>query len=88
VAVEDRIRSAFALYVYAALGVFLVAAPWTAVWDQAALALIPAVARDWIQSGWVRGIVSGLGALDLVVALQYAGRMWGEPRAEPKKRRP
>jgi len=86
--VEDRIRSAFALYVYAALGVFLIAAPWTAVWEQATLVLIPRVAQEWVQSGWVRGIASGLGALDLVVALQYAGRMWGEAGAEPKKRRP
>ena len=78
-ALERRIQSAFALYVYAALGVFLVAAPWTAVWEQAALALVPDAARDWVLSGWVRGVVSGLGALDLVVALQYAGRMWGPP---------
>ena len=62
--------TALALYAFAALGLFLVVAPWTPVWDQATLLLLPTSVGPWATSGWVRGAVSGLGALDLVVALQ------------------
>ena len=73
----SRIRSAFSLYAYAALGVFLVVSPWTPVWEQAAGTLVPDAVKPWVLSGWVRGIVSGLGLLDLAVALQFGAELWG-----------
>ena len=77
---DPRIRSALALYFFGVFGVFLVVTPWTAVWDQAIVALLPTALGAWAQSGWVRGLASGLGALDLVVALQAATELWERMR--------
>jgi hypothetical protein len=65
----DRIRPALLVYVFGVLGVFLAAAPWTAVWDAGTRFLLPTGAAAWARSGWVRGAVSGLGLLDLGVAV-------------------
>jgi hypothetical protein len=62
------------LYVFASLGVFLLVAPWSPVWDYATGALLPpGPAAAFLKSGFARGAVSGLGALDLLVAIQEAG---------------
>jgi len=73
---DPRIRSALALYAFAALGIFLLVAPWTPIWTRATIALAPTPAGAWVTSGWLRGLVSGLGALDLVVALQVLRELW------------
>ena len=64
------------LYAFAVLGLFLLVAPWTPVWTQATYALLPERVGRWVLTGWVRGVVSGLGALDLVIALQVGGEIW------------
>jgi hypothetical protein len=69
---DSRILGALLLYTFVVLGVFLLVAPWTPVWSQATVALLPTTLGHWALGGWVRGMVSGLGALDLVVALQVA----------------
>jgi len=66
----SRLGASLSLYVFAVLGLFLLVTPWTAVWEQAALALMPEAARDWALSGWCRGGVSGIGLVDLAVATQ------------------
>jgi hypothetical protein len=73
--VESGFRSILLVYIYSVLGVFLVVAPWTPVWEQASHGLLPQSAHILVLSGWVRGLVSGLGAADLVVAARLAGRM-------------
>ena len=73
---ESRVGKAIVLYAFSVLGLFLLVAPWTPVWEQATVALLPTAAGTWIRSGWVRGGVSGLGALDLVVALQVGRELW------------
>jgi hypothetical protein len=73
--VESGFRSILLVYIYSVLGVFLVIAPWTPVWEQASHGLLPQAAHVLALSGWVRGLVSGLGAADLVVAARLAGRM-------------
>jgi len=75
---DPRIRSALSLYVFAVLGLFLAVAPWTPIWTRAAILLIPTPVGVWALSGWVRSLVSGLGMLDLVVALQLARELWDE----------
>jgi len=70
--VKSRILTAFVLYGFFVLGLFLLVAPWTPLWERATLAISQSVAGGWIRSGWVRGLVSGLGALDLYVAAQVA----------------
>ena len=72
---ESGFRSILLVYIYSVLGVFLVVAPWTPVWEQASHGLLPQSAHALALSGWVRGVVSGLGAADLVVAARLAGRM-------------
>lgn len=70
----SRLRTAFLVYVFAALGVFLVAVPWSPVWETSTAGYLPTAAGAWLRSGFVRGLVSGLGALNLVAA-------WGEARS-------
>ena len=77
-----RIRTAFMLYAFAVFGLFLVVAPWTPIWNRAMLALLPTSIGTWVMSGWARGVISGLGALDLLVALQVAREFWGQMQSE------
>jgi hypothetical protein len=72
----SRLGVALSLYAFAVLGLFLLVTPWTAVWEQASLALVPEGAREFVLSGWCRGGVSGLGLADLVVATQAGRELW------------
>jgi hypothetical protein len=72
--VTSRLQTAFFVYVFAALGVFLVAAPWSPLWEASTAAYLPTVAGAWLRSGFMRGLVSGLGGLNLAAA-------WAEARA-------
>lgn len=83
---ESRVRSAMSLYAFTVLGIFLLFAPWSPVWDQASVALLPAAAGLVVRSGWVRGLVSALGALDLFVALQVGRELWDSMRSEDRRR--
>jgi hypothetical protein len=74
------------LYAFSVLGVFLLVAPWTPVWGRATTALLPEALAGWVHTGWVRGVVSGVGALDLVVALQLAVELWRSMRIERERR--
>ena len=73
---ESRIRTALWLYAFGAIGLFLLVAPWTAVWTQAVAGLLPTPLGRMALLGPVRGVVSGLGAFDLLVALQVARELW------------
>lgn len=75
-AVKGRIHSALGLYAYALLGLFLVVTPWTPVWEQAIQALVPEPGAGWLRGGWVRGIVSAIGVLDLVTAVKFGADLW------------
>lgn len=64
------------------IGVFLAFAPWSALWDANWLTrqLWPA-ARGLVQSGFARGAVTGLGVVNLLLALRdlYVRFADGEP---------
>lgn len=77
---QSRLRSALSLYAFTVLGIFLVFAPWSPVWDQATIALLPERLSLLARAGWARGLVSALGALDLVVALQVGRELWASMR--------
>jgi hypothetical protein len=77
----ERIRPALGAYVFGVLGVFLVAAPWTAVWDRGTHVLAGTLVGVWVRSGWFRGLVSGVGFLDLAVAFSDAAALWRLVRA-------
>jgi hypothetical protein len=72
--VLSRLQTAFLVYAFAALGVFLIVAPWSPLWEASTSGYLPTRAGPWLRSGFVRGLVSGLGALDLVAA-------WNEARS-------
>jgi len=74
--VQSRTGAALSLYAFAVLGLFLLVAPWTPAWTQATYALLPKSVGRWVLSGWARGVVSGLGALDLAIAAQVAVELW------------
>jgi len=67
---DPRLKSAVVLYVFFVLGMFLLFVPWTPIWDRAVVSIAPSRAMQVLSSGWVRGAVSGLGLLDLVLAVQ------------------
>ena len=48
-------------------GIFLILAPWSLIWSTSYFAQIPAL-REVLLSGYVRGAVTSLGLLHLVVA--------------------
>lgn len=63
------------LYIFVVLGVFLIFAPWTTLWERAIVAWLPA-AGPLLLSGWARGCISGIGVLDLLVGVQFAWDVW------------
>jgi hypothetical protein len=67
---------ALSAYLFGALGLFLLAAPWTGVWEWLVLPLAPTAWGPLARSGWLRGFVSGLGVLNLAVALADGLRLW------------
>lgn len=71
---SSRLQTAILVYAFAALGVFLAVAPWSPVWEASTAGYLPTAAGPWLRSGFVRGFVSGLGALNLAAA-------WSEARA-------
>ena len=68
----NRLQTALHVYAFAALGLFLIAVPWSPVWHTATAAYLPTPAGPWLRSGFVRGLVTGLGALDLIAAWEQA----------------
>ncbi len=71
-----RIPFALGAYVFGTLGVFLLAAPWSAIWETATISLLPTAWGGIARAGWLRGFVSGLGLLNLAVAAADGLRLW------------
>ena len=68
-------RLLFAAYFFE-VGFLLVIIPWSTFWDQnAVIEAIPAVYR-WTRSEFVRGAISGLGALNLGAGLAELVAAW------------
>jgi hypothetical protein len=67
---DPRIPRALALYAFVVVGVFLLLSPWTPIWMEVTRGLLPLNVQAWTSTGWLRGTVSGLGALNLLVAFQ------------------
>ena len=66
--VNPTLKSSIALYVFLVLGLFLAVAPWTPVWYEATVLLLPTRFGVPAQQGWIRGLVSAVGILDLLAA--------------------
>ena len=73
---DPRLRHAAQLYLFFIFGVFLVVAPWSLIWDHMVISIAPSGMAGALSTGWVRGAISGLGLLDLILALQQAGLLF------------
>lgn len=72
-------RLLFAAYFFE-VGLLLVIVPWSTFWDQnAVLEAIPAVYR-WTRNEFVRGAISGLGALNIAAGLLEVAAAWAARR--------
>ncbi len=80
--VNLTLKGSVLLYVFLVLGVFLAVAPWTPVWYEATVLLLPTRFGAPAQQGWVRGLVSAVGVLDLVAAVSAALDLF---RTEPEE---
>jgi len=55
------------------IGILLIVLPWTPLWgENHFLGWLPERWVDWLMTGAARGIVSGLGLLDLWIGLEEA----------------
>lgn len=70
----SRLQTAFLVYLFAALGVFLIVAPWSPLWLTSTASFLPTPIGPWLRSGFVRGLITGMGVLNL-------GAAWSEARS-------
>jgi len=67
-----RLRALLFVTLCATLGVLLLILPWTPKWTDNPLLLTFPGLRDFVSSGFVRGLASGLGLLDLWLGFREA----------------
>jgi hypothetical protein len=72
---DPRLSQATRLYFFFIFGAFLLVSPWSLIWDHMVVSLSPSGGAGVLRSGWVRGGVSGLGLLDLLLAVRQATRL-------------
>ena len=58
------------------LGLFLIFVPWSALWEHNVLLSYSFHLRGFFLNNFVRGAVSGLGIVDVVLGLSELGRFW------------
>jgi len=66
---------AFILFCFE-IGLFLVFVPWSALWENNVLLTYSILLRGLLLNNFVRGAVSGLGVVDVVLGLSELGRFW------------
>jgi len=67
-----RLRALLFVTLCATFGVLLLILPWTPKWTDNPLLLSFPSLRDFVSSGFVRGLASGLGLLDLWLGFREA----------------
>ncbi len=72
---DPRLSHAARLYFFFIFGAFLLVSPWSLIWEHMVVSLSPSALTGVLRSGWVRGGVSGLGLLDLLLAVRQATRL-------------
>ena len=66
---------AFILFCFE-IGLFLVFVPWSDLWQNNVLLAYSVNLRRLLLNNFVRGAVSGLGVIDLVLGFSELGRFW------------
>jgi hypothetical protein len=69
------LAAAFILFCFE-LGLFLIFVPWSALWEHNVLLTYSFALRRFFLNNFVRGAVSGLGVVDVVLGLSELGRFW------------
>lgn len=62
------------------VGLILCVVPWTALWEGNSLLWPYPLARQWLLSPFVRGAVTGLGLVNLVLAIDELRSLFGPSR--------
>jgi hypothetical protein len=62
-------------------GLLLILIPWSAFWDRNYFAEVVPGLRDFMTNNFVRGAVSGLGAVNLFAALSELAEVFSRPRS-------
>ena len=58
------------------IGLFLMFVPWSALWEHNVLLGYSLILRGLLLNNFVRGGVSGLGSVDVLLGLSELGRLW------------
>ena len=66
---------AFILFCFE-IGLFLVFVPWSQLWEHNVLLAYSFHLRGLLLNNFLRGAVSGLGVVDLVLGFSELGRFW------------
>ena len=69
------IAVAFILFCFE-IGLFLVFVPWSPLWEHNVLLSYSFTLHRFLLNNFVRGTVSGLGVVDLMLGLSELGRFW------------
>ncbi len=69
-----RLWAAFQVILLIWMGMVLIVMPWTPAWGQNSLIASRIALRDLIETGFVRGAVTGLGVLNLILGFWEALR--------------
>jgi hypothetical protein len=67
-----RITVLLFVFVCASAGVLLIIVPWTNTWTDNRLLLVFPDLREFVANGFVRGVCSGLGVLDIWIGFWEA----------------
>ncbi len=62
------------IFVCLVIGILLIAAPWTTLWSDNSLVTGFPRLREFMMNDFVRGLVSGLGVIDIWLAIAEAVR--------------
>jgi hypothetical protein len=73
--VNRLLAVAFILFCFE-IGLFLMFVPWSALWEHNFLLGYSFALRGFLLNNFVRGAVSGLGAIDVLLGLSELGRFW------------
>jgi hypothetical protein len=69
------IAAAFILFCFE-IGLFLMFVPWSALWEHNVFLMYSFRLRGLLLNNFVRGGVSGLGVIDVLLGLSELGRFW------------
>ena len=61
----ERLKLAVRVIFFIELGMLLVILPWTPVWTNNNLLATQLVLREWLNQGFLRGALSGLGLVNI-----------------------